>query len=85
MMPPVAFGLGELGFVEEVRPGLVLRDHTVDGAPVGEAAEVTVIDEEVNAQLAGEILIAGNVLLREVAIDGPEFHAAITAPLNSIF
>ena len=71
--------------MEEVGPGLVLGDHAVDGAPVGETAEVTVIDEEVDAQLAGEVLIAGYILFGEITVDGPKLHAAVTAPLNSIF
>ena len=44
-----------IGFVEEMTPLLAVRDHAVDGAPVGETTDVTVIDKEVGLQLAGEV------------------------------
>ena len=36
-----------VGFIDEVTPFLATGDHTVDGAPVGEATDVAVVDEEV--------------------------------------
>ena len=72
------------GLIDEMTPLLATGDHTVDGAPVGETTEVPVIDEEIDTQFAGEVLVACDVFLGEVAVDCPELHAAIPTPLNGL-
>ena len=74
-----------IGFVEEVTPFLAVRDHAVDGAPVGEATDVTVIDKEVGLQLAGEVGIVVSGLLGVVAVGSVELYATLTTPLECLF
>ena len=64
-------------------PGLVVGDHLVDGAPVGEATKVTVIDEDISLELTGEVLIMTGILLGIVTIHRPELNAAFPTPLDS--
>ena len=71
-----------IGFVEEMTPLLAVRDHAVDGAPVGEATDVTVIDKEVGLQLAGEVGIVVSGLLGVVTVGSVEFYTALTTPVN---
>ena len=71
-----------IGLVEEVTPLLAVGYHPVDGAPVGETANVTVVDEEVSLQLAGEVGIVVSGLLGVVAVGSVEFYAALTTPVN---
>ena len=66
-------------------PGLVVGDHLVDGAPVGEASKVTVIDENIGLELAGEVLIVTGILLGIVTIHRPELNASLPTPLDGIF
>ena len=68
----------------EIIPSLILRDHFVDGAPVGEAAYVTVVDKEIDLELTGEMLVVAGFLLGIVAVDGPELHASLPAPLHRL-
>ena len=65
-------------------PGLVVGDHLVDGAPVGEATEVAVIDEDISLELAREVLIVTRIFLGIVTVDRPELHAALTTPLHCL-
>ena len=74
-----------IGFVEEMTPFLAMGDHAVDGAPVREATDVTVIDKEVGLQLAGEVGIVVSGLLGVVAVGSVEFYASLTTPLECLF
>ena len=65
-----------------VLPGLVVGDHLINGAPVGEAAEVAIVDEDVGFELAGEVLVVAGIFFGVVAVDGPELDAAVAAPLD---
>ena len=71
-----------IGFVEEMTPFLAMGDHAVDGAPVGESTDVTVVDEEVGLQLAGEVGVVVSGLLGVVTVGSVEFYAALTTPVN---
>ena len=71
-----------IGFVKEMTPLLTMGDHAVDGAPVGESTDVTVVDEEVGLQLAGEVGIVVSGLLGVVAVGSVEFYTALTTPVN---
>ena len=70
--------------VNEVAPLLAMGDHAIDGAPIGQTADVTVVDEEVGLELAGEVGIVVCGFLGIVAVDGIELHAALTTPLDGI-
>ena len=73
----------ELAMVAFVAPAVV--DHLVDGAPVGEATEVAVVDEEVGAGLAAGIGAGlGVVLIGVVGVNGIEFEAALAAELDGL-
>ena len=71
-----------IGFVKEMTPLLAMGDHAVDGAPVGESTDVTVVDEEVGLQLAGEVGIVVSGLLGIVAVGSVELYATLTTPVN---
>ena len=79
----VVHGTG-VGLVDEVTPLFATGDHAVDGAPVGESADVTVVDEEVGLQLAGEVGIVVCGLLGVVAVGCVELYAALAAPLEGL-
>jgi len=77
--------LAGVGFVEEVAPFLATGDHAIDGAPIGEAAHVTVVDKDIGLQLAGEVGIIVGGLFRIVAVGGVELDATLAAPLQCCF
>ena len=79
----VVFGTG-IGLVDEVTPLLAMGDHPVDGAPVRETANVTVVDEEVGLEFAGEVGIVVGGLLGVVAVGGIELHATLPTPLQGL-
>ena len=71
-------------------PGAFLPAETgkkrVDGVPVGEPAEVVVVDIDVGDDLAGLVGPAlEEIALRMVAVDGIEPEAAAGAPVDGIF
>ena len=80
----VVVGLAASGFVEEMVPLFPAGDHPVDGAPVGQATEVAVVDEHIGLQLAREMRVVVGGLLGVVAVGGVELHATLTAPLEGI-
>ena len=54
-------------------------DYLVDGAPVGEAADGAVVDEEVGVELAGADAGLIDFLAGVIAVDGEELKAAALA------
>jgi len=72
------------GFVDDLIPLDTVVDHVVDGAPVGETTEVAVVDEDVDLELATEVVVVGEGLLGIVAVDGVELYAALTAPVDRL-
>jgi len=74
-------GLGE-EVVNDIVPGVALLDHPIDGAPVGQATEVAVVDEHIDLELAGELGVVIGGLLGIIAIDGIELQATLAAPLD---
>ena len=68
--------------VDDLVPLDLVVHHAVDGAPVGEATEVAVIDEEVDLELAAEMVVVGERLLGVVAVDSIELDAPLAAPLD---
>ena len=79
----VVFGTG-VGFVEEVTPLLAMGDHSVDCAPIGETANVPVVDEEIGLEFAGEVGIVFGGLLGIVAVGGIKLHATLPTPLQGL-
>ena len=57
-------------------PAPAVMNHLVDGAPVREAADGAVIDEEVGVELPGADVVLVDFLAGVVAVDGEEFQAA---------
>ena len=84
LFPGWRFLIGPPAFTDDVTPGLMFGDHAVDGAPVGQTTDVTVVDEEIDFQLPGEMLVTLYVLLGEVAVHGIEIHAALMAPVDGL-
>ena len=63
-------------------PLFAAGDHTVDGTPVGEAADIAVVDEDVGLELAGEVGIGVGGFFWVVAVGGVELDAAFAAPVE---
>ena len=84
---PEATGLLVLFVEAEAMPfaieGLAHLYAVVDGAPVGQPTEAAVIEEEIRLELAGEALARG-IFLGEVAVDGIELYATLTAPFDGL-
>ena len=59
-------------------------DYLTDGAPVGEAADGAVVDEEVGVELAGADAGLVDFLAGVVAVDGEELQAALFAEVDSL-
>ena len=59
----------------------------VDGSPVGQSADVPVIDEDIRFEFAAPVfrslMITG--ILVNVSIDGVEAYASFFAPFHSLF
>ena len=72
------------GLANELMPLNAFMDHTIDGAPVREAANVTIVDKEVDLELATEVVVVGEGLLRIVTIYGIELDAALATPVDGI-
>ena len=81
----IIVNLTGVGLIDEVTPLLAAGDHPIDGAPIGETTDITVIDKEVCLQLAGEMGIVISGLLGVIAVSGIKLHAAFTTPLESLF
>lgn len=60
------------------------RNQLVNHAPVGEAAHLAVVDEEVGLEFAAADGRAVHLLVGVVAVHGEKFHAALTAELNRL-
>ena len=59
-------------------------DDFVDGAPVGEAADGAVVDEEVGVELAGVDGCCIDLLAGVVGVDGEEFEAALCTEVDGL-
>ena len=88
-LPEPTFLLFLLWFVEPatfgvyIAPIFLLLDHCVDGAPVGNATKVHVVNEHVGIDLAvASVWLDG--LLGEVLVHGIELHTTLTAPLYGL-
>ena len=68
-----------LVFMRQILIAQSLGHHLVDRAPVREAAEVAVVDENVRLQLAGEVVVPVSLLLRVVTVHRVELQATLTA------
>ena len=60
-------GLGD-NLVDDIVPLVMILDHSVDGAPIRQAAQITVVDEHVDLELAREMGVVIGGLLGVVAI-----------------
>ena len=76
-------GGASVGFVDQMTPLLATGDHPIDGAPIGQATYVAVVDKQIGLQLACEVGIVVEGFLRVVAVDSIKLHAAFTTPLES--
>lgn len=70
--------------IEQVFVRKAGMDHAIDRAPVGQAAEVAIVDEEVGLEFAREMAIGLGRLLGVVAVDGIELQAALAAESDGL-
>ena len=59
-------------------------DHLVNGSPIGQASQITVVNPQIGLELAGEPLVVFLFLFGIVAIDGIEFQSSAPAKLHGI-
>lgn len=76
--------LAGIGLVNEMAPLLASGNHAVDGAPVRQTSDVTVIDEDVGFQLARECGVVVGGLLGIVTVGGIELYTALPTPVEGI-
>lgn len=81
---PVLLGAVAHALAEQLCVGLVVVNDLVDLSPVGQARDGTVVDEDVGLDLAAEVVVVFYLLLGIVAVDGPEVHAALVAPVDGL-
>lgn len=65
-------------------PGPAVVDDFVDGTPVREASDGTVINEEVGVKLTGADAGFVDFFARVVAVDGKEFEATLFTKIYGI-
>ena len=80
----IVFEAGLYNLVDNSMPVLTMRDHLIDGSPVGQTAKVTVIDEDVGLDLPRKGRIIVSRLFRVVAVDSIELEIAFSAPIDGI-
>ena len=91
-LPPVLLAMTMVGivavtmrsFLKQVRPVAVAGNHAIDGTPVGKSAEVAVVDEHIDLDLAAEVLVGLGRFLGIVAVNGIKLHSPFTAPVDSL-
>ena len=74
--------LAGIGLVDKVAPLLAARHHAVDSAPVGQAAHIPVVDEEIGLQLTRKMRVVVGGLLRIVTVGGIELHTTFATPVD---
>ena len=67
---------------EDIVPRLAAADHAVDGSPVGQATQVTVIDEDIDLELTTEMLVIVSSFFGIVFVDSIELYSTLPAPLH---
>ena len=72
------------GLGDEVLPSEALRDHLIDLSPVGNAADVAVVNPDIGLDLTREVIVPFYFLLRIVLVDCIELHTALTTPVDGI-
>ena len=71
--------------IDDIVPRLLACYHPVDGSPIGEPADVSVVYEIVyGVQLAAVVWVLLRLLLRIVLVCGSECNAALAAPLDGL-
>ena len=87
-LPPLLLRLVVLkreSFVHDLSIRFVLCNHLVDGSPIGQSADVAVVDPDIGFQFSAEASVLAFHFLWEVFVDGVEFDASLPAPFHSIF
>ncbi len=79
----VVGGLGE-NLVDDIVPLVAMLNHAVDGAPIGQTANIAVVDKQIDLQLAREVGIVIGGLLGVVAIDGVELESTLATPIDCL-
>ena len=70
--------------IDHIMPGKVLLDHAIDGAPVGQATQVAIVDKDIHLELAREMRIVIGRLLGVIAIHRIELQAASATPFYGL-
>ena len=78
------FEAGLYNLIDNDMPVMATSNHLIDGAPVGQAAKVAIIDEDVGLDLPRKGWIIVCCLFRVVTIDSIELEVAFAAPIDGI-
>ena len=70
-------------FAHDVVPCLVVVYHLVNQSPIGQTADVTVINPHVYFQLAGEVIVPFLFFFGIVFVDGVKLNATLATPVDA--
>ena len=82
----IVFMDDSMTFLQNFGVRLVLLDHTVNGAPVGQSSDVTVVDEQIDLELSGEMIVVLHAaFLCIFPVHGILLLPSFPAPVHCIF
>ena len=82
----VVFMDDSMTFLQNFGVRLVLLDHAVNGAPVGQPSDVTVVDEQIDLELSGEMVVVLHAaFLGIIPVHGIKLHPSFLTPVHCIF
>ena len=70
--------------IDYIVPSVAMLNHTIDGAPVGEATQVAIVDKNVGFEFAREMGIIIGGFFGVVAINGIELEATLATIFYSL-
>jgi len=71
-------------FTDNVGQRHMVGNHAVNRSPVGNTTNISIVDEHVNFELSGEVVVVFSCFFWIVAVDGIEFHTTFSTPVHGI-
>ena len=65
--------------------GYVFCHHAIDFTPIGQSANISVVDKKVGFELSGKMVVFLLFLFGVVAVHCIELHTSLSAPFYSLF
>ena len=87
-LPPVLFlwrlamTMGRLSndLIDDIVPLVLILNHAINGTPIRQTTQITIIDKQVDLQLTREVGIVIGGLLGIIAIRGIELQSTLATP-----